>query len=376
MRAKMKVANLFAAIAAICVLGFAMGLSYPLLSFQLDAFHYSTTMIGLSAASQPLGTIASLAATPSLTRQFGTKRVAISCAVLTATILMMYPALPYFWVWSLLRFAQGFLFSILFAISEAWIVEFATGDYRTRILSLYMSAFAAALAAGPLLIVAVGSSGWTPFMIGAAVLLAVSIPIITIEGGELGQVTAVMSVWGIVKRNVILACSVAVFAATEITAMSLLPIYAKTLGQTETRAALLVSVFVSGPILLQYPFAWLGDHMQKKHLLISLALLSAALYVLLSVMIDSQAVWLLLILLGVSTASLYTMSLSRLGEKYTGQDLVAGTAVFSSVYGFGSLAGSSLTGTIMFHAGAASFPFVQAALLTVLAVFTAMAHEI
>lgn len=372
----MKLINLFAAIAAICVLGFAMGLTYPLLSFQLDALQYSTTMIGLSAASQPIGTIASLAATPRLTRRFGTKRVAIVCAVLTAVILIIYPALPGFWVWCLLRFAQGFLFSILFAISEAWIVEFATGTYRTRILSLYMSAFAAALATGPLLIVFVGSTGWTPFLVGATVLLAVTIPITLIEGGELQQETTAIPVWSVVKRNAILVWAVAVFAFTEITAMSLLPIYAKAMGQTETRAALLVSAFVSGPILLQYPFAWLGDQMPKNKLMIAYALFASGLYVLLTELIDTNGVWLVLMLLGVSTASLYTLSLSRLGEKYKGQDLIAGTAVFSTVYGFGSLAGSSLTGTIMFSVGASSFPYVQATLLMVLAVSTAIARKI
>ena len=42
--------NLIAACAAICVFGFAFGMTYPLLSLQLEARGVSTRLIGINAA--------------------------------------------------------------------------------------------------------------------------------------------------------------------------------------------------------------------------------------------------------------------------------------------------------------------------------------
>ena len=152
-------------------------------------------------------------------------------------------------------------------------------------------------------------------------------------------------------------------------------VYAKALGQTENRSTLLVSIFVGGPIVLQYPFAWLGDHFTKRNVLIASAAFSYLAYILLPIAVDTFVVWILLAFLGAATACLYTLSLARLGEKYRGNDLVAGTAVFSAVYGFGSLIGSSTTGTVMSVLGAASFPYVLGAILVVLIIVAAVASE-
>src|SRR4051812_21701345 len=108
----MKHGNLIAAIAAISVLGFAMGLTYPLLSLRLNARDFSTTMIGLSTASQPFGTIAALTATPILIHRFDAKPVAIACTLLTVLVLLIYPSSTSFWLWCGLRFLQGLAFSV------------------------------------------------------------------------------------------------------------------------------------------------------------------------------------------------------------------------------------------------------------------------
>jgi MFS family permease len=359
----MKHGNLLAAISAISVLGFAMGLTYPLLSLRLDAQDFSTAMIGLSTASQPLGTIAALAATPMLIHRFDAKPVAIACTLLTGLVLLIYPASMNFWLWCGLRFLQGLAFSVLFAISEAWVVEFAAGTHRSRALSLYMSAFAASMALGPMLIFIVGSAGYLPFVVGAVILLIVAVPIATIRSTKQPEATTHVPVAAIARQNPVLIASVAVFALIEIAALGMLPVYGVAQGLSEPAAALLASAFVSGPILLQYPLGWLADHFAKRNVLIAMAAISYAACLLLPVLLHGPGVWLLLALLGATTASLYTIALAVLGEKYQGNNLVAGTAVFSAVYGAGSLAGSGTTGIAMAAMGTAAFPYVLGATL-------------
>ena len=364
--------NLIAAIAAISVLGFAMGLTFPLLSLLLERQGFSSAMIGINAAAQPLGTITAIWVTAILVRLFGSKPVAIACAVGTATILLTYPYLPNFWLWCLFRFVQGLLFSVLFAISEAWVVKFANGPYRSRILSLYMSAFAASLALGPLAVVFLGTSGPLPFMIGAGVLLLVTLPIALVQSEMRSEESGQLSIVAFVSANPVLVLAVAVFALTEITSLALLPIYGKLHGLTDDKAALLASAFVSGPFVLQFFLGWLADHYPKKILMLLFSGLSYVAYLTLPPLLESHFIWPILAALGAMTAGLYTLSLAVLGEKYKGSELVTGTAVFSAVYGTGSFLGSALTGGMMSATGAGSLPWLMAAFLVMLFATTAI----
>jgi MFS family permease len=361
-----KTRNLIASVAAITVLGFAMGLTFPLLSLLLEGRGYSSAMIGLNAAIQPLGTIAAIGATGLLVDLFGARPVAVACAAGTALILLSYAFSYSFLLWCLLRFAQGFLFSVLFAISEAWVVEFADGPYRSRILSLYMSAFAASLALGPVAVAAFGIAGPLPFVVGAAVLLLVTLPIALVRSGSGPEPRRTLSATQFAGANPVLILAVGTFALTEITSLGLLPVYGKLHGLTEERSALLASAFVSGPLLLQYPLGWLADHLSKKTVLLWFCGLAYLGYLSLPIVLASVAIWPLLAFLGAATAGFYTLSLAVLGERYKGSELVTGTAVFSAVYGAGSFFGSSVTGTMMSAAGPEALSLFVAALLVVL----------
>ena len=76
--------NLFAAIAAITVFGFALGLMFPLLSLVMEKHGVSPEVIGYNTAMQPLGILIAGFIVPRMTRRFGTKPVAIAAAILTA----------------------------------------------------------------------------------------------------------------------------------------------------------------------------------------------------------------------------------------------------------------------------------------------------
>ena len=117
--------NLVAAVAAIAVFGFALGLMFPLLSLILAERGYSDDLIGLNAAMSPIGILASSLMIPSLARRFGVKPVILGAAFSTALIVLAYKVLWSVEWWFVLRFLQGMSVSTLFVLSESWVVKFA-----------------------------------------------------------------------------------------------------------------------------------------------------------------------------------------------------------------------------------------------------------
>ena len=166
---RQRLVNLLAAVAAITVFGFTLGLMFPLLSLIMEKQGIASDIIGYNAAMQPLGIVLSVFAIPQAVRRFGAKVTVIAAAMLTALVILAYPMVPVFWWWFALRVMQGFFVSTLFAISEAWIVRFAEGRYRSRILALYTSILALSFGGGPLLIAFTGVETALPFVIGAII---------------------------------------------------------------------------------------------------------------------------------------------------------------------------------------------------------------
>jgi hypothetical protein len=69
-------------------------------------------------------------------------------------------------------------------------------------------------------------------------------------------------------------------------------------------------------------------------------------------------VWPLLPVLGAAGFGIYTVGLAELGDRFSGADLIAGTASFSTMWGLGSLIGSIICGLAMDIAGPHGFPAI------------------
>ncbi|MEQ1524195.1 MAG: MFS transporter, partial [Aestuariivirga sp.] len=202
---RQRIINLFAAISTITVFGFALGLMFPLLALIMEKRGIDPDVIGYNTAMQPLGIMLSVFTTPILVRKFGAKRATIGAAFATGTVILFYPFLSVFWWWFALRILHGFFVSTLFAISEAWIVKFASGPYRSRILALYTSVLAASFGGGPILISFTGIDTALPFVIGAAVLAIATIPIFFVKDENIDEEDEdPLSVIGFIRKAPIL----------------------------------------------------------------------------------------------------------------------------------------------------------------------------
>ncbi len=153
-------------IATVSVFAIAQGLSYPLLSFVLQSQGVSPAMIGLSAAMTPIGFIVSAPMVPWLARRFGSARTALTCAGLSALTLLLVGWTYDLYAWFPLRFLIGVVTNPLYVLSETWVIAMAPPGRRGRIMGIYATVISLGFAAGPLCLLAVGTEGWPPFLVG------------------------------------------------------------------------------------------------------------------------------------------------------------------------------------------------------------------
>jgi len=354
--------NLIAACTAITVFGFSLGMSYPLLSLLLEANGVSTSMMGINAAMMPIGILLFSPLLPLLSKRFGSRAVAISAAMVTAVLFLAYKAADSLEAWFIIRLLQGMSVSTLFVLSEAWVVQYAGKTHRGKIVALYGAILSASFGAGPALVGWIGINGWLPFIIGAAVILLSVIPLSMVDDDATSRVkeSAVSGIASFLIKAPILLAAVGIFAVFDAATLAFLPVYGLKIGLNLTTAALALTVLIVGNVILQFPIGWLADRYSKQTVLGLCALVTAVSAVILPYTGTSVWMWPVLIMIGAAGYGVYTVSLADLGDRFDGNELVAGSAAFAVMWGTGALIGSVSGGWAMSLFGPYGLPILIA----------------
>jgi MFS family permease len=348
-QSKVRRRNLFAACAAIIVFGFAMGLTYPLLSLLLERRGVPETVIGMNAAMSPLGILVFSIFIPVLARRFGARTVTIVAALSAALILLGYKVFPSLEAWFALRLLHGMVVSTLFVLSESWVVKYADPGSRGKVVAIYGAALAASFGAGPLLISLIGIDGWLPFVIGAIVLVTATVPMALIreERLEAEAHTGWGDILGFIPKAPVLLGAVFIFAVFDAATLSLIPVYGVRMGYDLAASSNMLTVLIVGNVILLLPIGWLIDHTDRRIVLAGLGVVTLILLLVLPLVAGTWVQWPVLFIAGASGYGIYTCALAILGDRYTGHQLIAGSSSFATMWGSGALSGSLIAGGAM-----------------------------
>ncbi len=362
-------------IATVSVFAIAQGLSYPLLSFVLQHQGVPPGMIGLSAAMTPIGFIVSAPMVPALARRFGAARTALACAALSALTLLLVGWTYDLYAWFPLRFMIGVVTNPLYVLSETWVIALAPPARRGRIMGIYATVISMGFAAGPLCLLAVGTQGWPPFLvgIGAFVICGACLASVVHRLPKADRSGEHVSVWKFIPLAKLLTFTVVVAAGFEQAVLALLPVYGALHAIPSFDMSALLTVMIAGNIAMQVPLGFLAERFSARPVRLGCILVTVLGCVLLPLSIRSPLIWPMLFFWGSASYGVYTMSIVELGERFTGRTMIAGNAAFAMVWGVGGIAMPPLGGSVMGLLGASGLPLTLGLICSVLAVATAAA---
>ena len=301
----------------------------------------------------------------------GAARFAILCSILAALTLVAMAGMQEVWAWMPLRFLLGFFANPLYVISETWLISIAPAPRRGRIMGLYLSIVSGGFAIGPLSLRLVGTQGWPPFLIGIVAFLLCGLIVLAVVPRlpTMPQEGEATSVGGFFALAPLLLFSVFVAAAFEQVLLSLFAVYGAALGSPEERIASLITCFIAGNAVLQILLGRVAERFGSTRIMLFCVLASLAGCLLLPSTFSSWLIWPLVFVWGGVSFGIYTVSLIQLGERFTGQALVAGNAAFAFVWGVGGILGSPATGLVMQLIGHQGLPLSLGLMCCVLAMF-------
>jgi MFS family permease len=352
--------------------GASLALVFPLAALVMAEHGWSDAAIGANAATHGLGIfligpfIGRLIGTVGAVRCFQLSLL-VAAAAMCAMPLAVEP-----WLWFPLRLIIGCASSLLFVISEAAVNALAPEAQRGRIIGIYATLFSLGYAAGPLVVAVGGHVGWPPFLLAAAILLAGLLPASYASAADkvLRSHERPRGLLTVPRRAPLAIATILVFGLSEAAFFGLLPIWGLGSNIEPSAAALLLTVWIAGNILLQIPLGWLADRFGRRILLLGCLLVSIACLGLMNAAVASPLLWPLLLVMGATLGGLYTLSLAILGQAFRGQEQPLANTAFIMVFEIGVVLGPAFTGLAMQSWGATAMPWItMVPLLGLLAVF-------
>lgn len=330
-----------AVIATAMVFGLTYSLSAPLIAFDLAARGLSEAAIGANAAMHAVGVLVTAVALPRMVAAFGPRRLILMSIAMSALVLAVFPVMPAIWLWFVLRLFLGMAAEALFVTSETWINALSTESTRARSMAAYTAALSVGLALGPLILSLVGTEGAAPYLLGAGVALLAALFVASpkVIAPHFDEPT-IGNPMRFVRLAPLALSATMLNAAIETAGLSFLALYAVGLGWAEEHATRLMSVMMIGAIILQLPIGWLGDTMDRRRLVILLAVVSAVGAAVWPLALGSAvATYALLFVWGGTFVGIYTIMITLVGSRFRGGDLVGIYAVSGLFWGLGALIG-------------------------------------
>jgi len=316
------------AILVATIVGTGLSLTIALLAVRLDQAGYSAHAIGLNTAAGGIATLITAPLIPLVARRIGVARLLLVALLLGGAALLGFTRTNDYAAWLALRFAIGFSVTVLFVLSEFWITTWAPQGRSGLAIALYVTSLAAGFATGPLLLGLVGTGGDLPFILGAALFIVPALPLmLNARDAPRLERRSTKSMLAFFREAPAPTLAALLHGSIEVAGLSLLPVYALRSGLSVGQGALLASLFILGNSALQLPIGALADRIDRRVLLVAIALAGLAGAAVLG-LIGTR--WLLvfeglLLLWGGIVGALYPVGLGQLGTLYRGAELASAT---------------------------------------------------
>lgn len=335
------------AIIVATIVGCGLSLTIALIAVRLDEAGYSARAIGFNTAAGGVATLIAGPFIPSAARRLGVARLLLGSLLVGAASLALFTVTDDYYVWLMLRFVEGMAVTVMFVLSEFWITTATPEGRRGLAIGVYVTTLAAGFAVGPLVLAITGTAGNLPFLIAAALFAGSTIPLVlNARGAPRLEERSGRSFLFFLMAAPAATLAALLHGSIEVAGMSLLPVYALRAGASIAEGALFASLFIVGNSALQLPIGLVADRVDRRRLLVVLALAGLGGAALLAV-IGIRSVRLfevLLLIWGGIVGALYPVGLGELSSRFRGADLASANSAYVMTYAAGMLVGPPIIG--------------------------------
>ena len=348
-------------VATISMAGITFGITMPLSTLTLKSWGISSTMIGLNSAMPALSAVLLTPFLPKIMNHWGQRNVIRFCLVLVAICCICLPLFPDLFSWFILRFLLGAGATGIWVLSEVWINSFAEDHNRGKIIGAYSALLSLGFIVGVLMFSVIGVESNTAFYLAAGFVIIAAIPVWTMSDLPNDEMAEDVSFWQHMVSSPGLMGSSWMMGFLYAATAYLLPIFALQFDLNYAQSSRTIAWLGSGELALPLFVGWFADKVDKRKLMIFIALVTIATLSIMPFVFAAPFMRLaILFVLGGAIMSFYSLGLTMLGQKFKGSLLASANASFIFFLCLGEIIGPPVIGTAMDLFGTYAFGWSMA----------------
>ncbi|WP_204114108.1 MFS transporter [Shimia biformata] len=344
------------------------GMQGTLLGVRGQIEGFSTFEMSLVMSAYFLGFLGGSRMTPNMIRRVGHVRVFAALASGISAVLILYPAIAHPAMWVLGRVAIGFCFCGVYVTAESWLNNAASNENRGQALSLYMIVQMVGIVVAQALLLVADPSGYELFVI-PSILVSISVApiLLSVSPTPAFDTTKPMNLRKLIQTSPLGAVGMFLMGGVFAAQFGMSAVFGASVGMTVKQIAIFVATFYVGATVLQYPLGWLSDRMDRRVLVMIVALIGGG-----SALVGAafwDVYYLLLFaafVIGGMSNPLYSLLIAHTNDFLEYEDMAAASGGLLFINGLGAILGPIATGWIMETFGPQGFFAVLAFLLVAL----------
>ena len=353
------------------------GLFGTLIAVRGNLEGFSATTIGLLGSVFFAGFILGSIYAPRLITRAGHIRTFAATGAIYAVAALLHALSPEPWLWMLLRALGGFCFAGLTLVLESWLNERTPNTDRGRVLSVYRLVDLSCVTLGQLVLTLIDPRGFEVFSLVAILFCCCLVPLAMTRSPlpaplqtprlRLGRLIAVspLGTMGVFSVGLVNGTFRTV---APVVLLGTVPGG----GLTVAEVAWVMSAFIAGGAMLQFPIGALSDRLARRTVLI-LTTLGAIATSLGMALATGNAVGLVIaasFLFGGFAIPIYSLSVAHANDLAQPDEFVEVAAGLFLVFGIGAMVGPLLGATAVAWYGSEALFYYISAVHTVFLAFT------
>jgi len=347
------------------------GMHFTLIGLRGGIEGFSSAELAIVTSGYFLGFLSGARITPLMIQRVGHVRVFAALGSFMSAALIALPILTEPWAWTLLRILVGFCMSGIYVAAESWLNAASTNDTRGKVLSAYMIAQTLGII-GAQGLLTLGDAGTSVLFICASILVSISFApiLLSTTAVPVVEVARPMPLRTLFRGSPLGTVGIFLLGSVYATQSGMGAVFGTQIGLTATQIALFVAMLFAGALVLQYPIGWLSDRMDRRRLILGLAILGATSCAL--GWVTGGGLWPLMtaaFFAGGVTTPLYALLLAYTNDSLPASDMPAASGGLVFTFGLGAIAGPLITGWAMQGLAPEAFWLVLAVTFAAIALY-------
>ncbi|MCC5984414.1 MAG: MFS transporter [Rhodobacteraceae bacterium] len=349
------------------------GIQGTLLGIRGNIEGFSTQQMSIVMSAYFLGFLFGSRMAPELIRRVGHVRVFAALGSMISAVLVLYAAVPDWMVWAGLRVLIGFCFAGVYVTAESWLNNTATNDTRGQTLSLYMIVQMAGIISAQGIVNLADPAGFMLFVIPSVLVSLAFTPILlSISPAPAFGSTKRMGfarLYGVSPLGVVgIFLMGGVFAAL----FGMAAVWGGIAGLSVLEITMFVAAIYFGGLVFQYPIGWVSDRMDRRQLILIVAVAGALVCLVATVLsLGFTALLGVAMVIGGVSNPLYSLLLAYTNDYLEQDDMAAASGGLMFVNGLGAVVGPLIIGWMMAAVGPNGFFLYLGVLCALLAGYAA-----